>query len=330
MPSMVEGPSATAYTSVTKGGHNGRMGFEASPPNAFRASLRPGGRKPIVVAEKSAKVDPTADGLNAVRVPRSETRRTDQRGGDRHRFDGEQTIVRRNGKSHNVELINLSHGGAMVAGDFNARLWDKVALVLGSSDGSDNGGDVECAVRWIRDGKLGLEFAHETRVDCDSATLDELLRAVIRNSFPDVEIKARPDRCADREQKREAIRHPLIWNGVLHHDYEWQAVRLRNISATGALVECPVAIPPGAAVFLDLNDAGRIAARISWSRSDQAGLSFDQPFDVSSLSKATPILAAKTGAKSHFAPYGRDCDQSPWAPKWNRLSMAELGAELGG
>ena len=306
------------------------MGFEASPPNAFRASLRPGGRKPVVVAEKSARVDPDADGLVAVRVPRSEKRRTDQRGGDRHRLDGEQTIVRRNGKSHDVALINLSQGGAMVAADFKARLWDKVALVLGPSGQADEGAEVECAVRWIRDGKIGLEFAHETRVECDAATLDELLRAVIRSSFPDIEIKARPERSARHEQKRAAMRHPLIWNGILHHDYEWQAVRLRNISATGALVECTAAVPPGATVFLDLNDAGRVAARISWSFGDQAGLSFNQPFDVSSLSKATPILASKTGAKSHIAPDGRDCAQAPWAPQWNRLSMDELGAELGG
>ena len=71
------------------------MGFEASPPNEFRASLRPGGRRPVVVAEKYAKGDPSEDGLRAVKVPRSETRRTDQRGTDRHRLGDEQSVVPR-------------------------------------------------------------------------------------------------------------------------------------------------------------------------------------------------------------------------------------------
>ncbi|MBA2466848.1 MAG: PilZ domain-containing protein [Sphingomonas sp.] len=303
------------------------MGFEASPPNEFRASLRPGGRGPLVVADKSARVDPSADGLRAVKVLRSEIRRTDQRGDDRHRLDGEQTLVRRNGKNHSVDLVNLSQGGAMVTGDFKAKLWDRVKLVLGE------GGEVECAVRWIRDGKIGLEFAHETQIECDSETLDDLLRGVIRNSFPEVVIEARPaiaKQAHEHGQKRGASRHPLIWSGILHHDFEWQDVRLRNISATGALIECTEILPVGANVYLDLRQSGRIAARVNWLRGNQAGLRFAEPFDVASLSQSTPILASKTSIKSHFAPYGRDCDQSPWAPQWKRLSINELGAELGG
>jgi hypothetical protein len=298
------------------------MGFEASPPNEFRASLRGGARKPVVVAEKYAQADPSTDGLGAVKVQRSESRRTDERGGDRHRLENEQIIVRCKGKGRKVELINLSQGGAMVAGEIKAKLWDKVELVLGE------GAEVECAVRWIRDGKIGLEFAHETQIECDSITQDELLRNVIRNSFPDVEIKARP--ANEHDQKRDAARHPMIWSGVLHHDYEWQDARLRNISATGALIECADKVPVGASVFLDLKEAGRIAARVSWSRGDQTGLLFAEPFNVSRLSQTTPVLATKTNSKSHFAPYGRGCDQSPWAPEWNRLTVDELGAELGG
>jgi hypothetical protein len=303
------------------------MGFEASPPNEFRASLRQGGGRPVVVAEKYAKVDPSEDGLVSVKVPRSESRRTNQRDGDRHRLDDEQAIVRIDGTSHSAQLINLSRGGAMIAGDFELVLWDKVQLVLGE------GGEVECAVTWIRDGKIGLEFAHETRIDCDSGTLDDLLRQVIRNSFPDVELEARTDRpkqTQEHEQQRSAPRHPLIWSGVLHHDYDWHDVRLRNISATGALVECTANVPVGAMVYLDLSEAGRIGAQVSWSRGDQLGLAFTETFDVSALSKTTPLLASKTGQKSQFAPYGRGCDQSPWAPEWKRLSMDELGAELGG
>ena len=302
------------------------MSFEATPPNEFRASLRQGRRGPLLV-DKHAKVDPSADGLGAVKVPRTETRRYDQRDGDRHHFEGEQTFVRFNGKTHQVELINLSEGGAMVAGTFATKLWDKVELVLGE------GGAVECAVRWIRDGKIGLEFAHETQIDCDPATRGELLREVIRSSFPDVELKARTasSKPADEhDEKRVTTRHALIWSGILHCEYQWEAVRLRNISASGALIECALDIAPGAAVSLDLKEAGRVAAQVCWRRGDQMGLSFKQPFDVCLLAQVSPVVASKTGAKSRFASDGRACEQSPWAPQWNRLSVDELGAELGG
>ncbi len=134
------------------------MGFEAAPPNDFRASLRSGRRDTPVVSKKRGRGDRSADGLGAVKVPRSESRSSNQRNGDRHRLADEQAVVRRKGKSHEVELINLSHGGAMVVGDFKAKLWDKVELVLG------DGGEIECAVRWMRGDRIGLEFAHETKV----------------------------------------------------------------------------------------------------------------------------------------------------------------------
>lgn len=301
------------------------MGIEGKP-NEFRASLRSGRSNSPVVAGKRDRGGGGGGGLGGITVPRSESRSSNQRGGDRHRLSDEQAVVRRNGKSHVVELVNLSHGGAMVAGDFKARLWDKVELALGEE------GEIECAVRWIRDGRFGLEFAHETHVDCDRETLDELLRQVIRNSFPGTELKPRPallEQAEEPEQKRGEVRHPLIWNGILHHDYDWEVVRLRNISRLGALIECSANLPAGVTVYLDLGEAGRIAATVSWSRGNQSGLAFDQPFDVRSLANTTPEVAAKQGYRPPFGEAGQ-CDQSPWAPQWGRLSLDELGKNLGG
>ncbi|MBA3510559.1 PilZ domain-containing protein [Sphingomonas sp.] len=299
------------------------MGIE-STPNEFRATLR-SERSDPVVAEKPKRTAGKAAGLGDIKVARSESRSSNQRNGDRHRLSDEQAVVQRKGKRHVVELINLSHGGAMVAGDFKAKLWDKVVLVLGEA------GEIECAVRWIRDGRYGLEFAHETQVQCDRETLDELLRQVIRNSFPGVEVKAPVRPAVEKpEDKRGEVRHPLIWSGIVHHDYEWDAVRLRNISTTGALIECPSNLPTGVMVYLELGEAGKLAATVNWSLGDQAGLSFHEPFDVRSLWKLKPDVAAEQAPRPHFAPYGRECDQSPWAPQWGRLSVDELGKELGG
>ena len=308
------------------------MGAE-NTPNEFRATLRSGRRDEAVVANKKKRreTDVRAGRLGDIKVARSERRSSNQRKDDRHRLSEEQAVLRRKGKRHVVDLINLSHGGAMVAGDFKAKLWDKVSLVLGG-EGQSGAGEIECAVRWIRDGRYGLEFAHETQVECDGETLDELLRQVIRHSFPGVELTLRPPASSGKEEhedKRGETRHPLIWSGILHHEYDWEMVRLRNISQSGALVECPADLPAGATVNLDLGEAGKIAATVVWSRGDQTGLSFDKPFDVRSLAKATPDVATKHGYQAPFGELGQS-DQSPWAPQWGRLSVDELGKELGG
>jgi|tagenome__1003787_1003787.scaffolds.fasta_scaffold20949624_2 hypothetical protein len=289
----------------------------------------PGADEPLlpIKTPKGAKFDM----LDSVIVPRTETRRGNARGGDRHRLSAEQAILRHDGHDHVVELVNLSVGGAMVRGEVELLLWDHVDLVLG------DGGDLECAVRWMKGDQIGLEFAHETLIDCDHETRDELLRAVIRKSFPDVEIALEyPKRRADDDPgvdpesvaRRRADRHPLVWNGVIYyddsHDYEAEPVRLRNISVTGALVQSGNPIPEGSTVYLDLRAAGRHAATVVWSRGDQSGLAFREVFDIHSLSNAAPQVTSQENSSS-----GEFGTQEPWAPGWKRSTIGELARRLG-
>ena len=76
-------------------------------------------------------------------------------------------------------MVNLSRGGAMIRCGFAPRLWDIVELQLGEGSG------LHGAVRWIKGDSIGLEFAHETRIECDREQRAELLLAVIQRSFPD-------------------------------------------------------------------------------------------------------------------------------------------------
>src|SRR5437899_1851038 len=78
---------------------------------------------------------------------------------DRHRLVGERAQLTHDGNTHEVVLINLSGGGAMIETSIELLIWDRVHLHLGDH------GDIECTVRWVRDGRIGLEFAHETRLD---------------------------------------------------------------------------------------------------------------------------------------------------------------------
>ena len=262
--------------------------------------------QPLLQAKKPKGV--RADELHSIPVTREESRSADTRQEDRHRLSGEKTRLTHDGKPHDVQLVNVSGGGAMVSGDFEPLLWDKVELHLGSN------GTIECAVLWIRDGRVGLEFAHETRLDCTADEQAELLREVVLRSFPDAAFEQR-ERAPEPEEQRRARRHPLIWSGTLHHDYQSDRVRVRNISATGAMIESRAPVRVGAEPVLELSDEASISAKVEWAIGDQVGLRFDKPFDLSLLASSHPQLAQDlAGSDSH----------------WDHATLSDLQDELQG
>lgn len=292
----------------------------------IRAKVYGGGasEQPLLRAKnpKGAK----ADDLHSVAVAREETRRGNSRQSDRHRLVQETVSVTHEGHRYDEELVNLSGGGAMLTASFNPMLWDRVDLHLGEH------GTIECAVRWIRDGRIGVEFAHETRLDCSADELALLLRETIGRSFPDMEFAASqaergPESPAP--ESRRAKRHPLIWSGVLHHDFESTPVRLRNISATGAMVETTAMIAVGSEPLLQLGEDVTVSTRVEWTVGDQVGLSFLSFFDMQELAQSPPEVAPEEWDR----PASLDKAQAlgtPWDPRWERLSLAELGQELEG
>lgn len=279
---------------------------------------------PVVAAKqpKGAK----ADTLNSVAVTREETRRGNTRDGDRHRLPDEQVRVSHNGEAHEVQLINLSGGGAMVSGAFEPMLWDAVELHLGEN------GTIECAVRWIKGGRIGLEFAHETRLDCSAGERADVLRAVIAKSFPEVEIEtpaADSPPVPQSDEHRIVRRHPLIWSGVLHHDFQSTPCRLRNVSETGAMIECSAALRVGAEPMLQLGQEIQLDTRIAWVAGDTAGLRFARPFDLTLLAGARPEVAAPRWQPPSYLQPGAAAD-SPWDEQWDRMSLGELRQSLEG
>lgn len=314
------------------------MACEGFPANSFRASVLHGAVRPSpVVDAKHARRDDGQGGLSAVGVPRSEGRRGNHRGADRMPFGRVAAKVRKGDAIHEVSLVNLSGGGAMIEAGFKARLWDKVTLILGDH------GEIECAIRWLRDDRFGLEFAHETRIDCDSLTRDETLRAVIRNNFaaegedeiaavtPAVEEPHAEEVSggAPQREPRTTTRHPLIWSGLIRYGGETVAVRLRNISATGAMVQSVAALAPGSEVVLDLGNADVHAANVCWSHGDQAGLAFATPFDVRRLAACRPQVAERKWAKPEYL-RDESVETSPWASQWGRLTIKDLSRNLSG
>ena len=179
---------------------------------------------------------------------------------------------------------------------FTPRLWERVDLIFAE------GSEIECAVRWLREDRVGLEFAHETRIDCEPELRDKLLLDVIRRSFGDeVSIStAKPEPASARRtaasadedevanSRRTERRHPLVWMGHVFYNHGSEKVRLRNISENGALIEAPISYPLGAEIYLDLGDAGQYFATINWTFGDKIGLKFKDPFDMKVLGKSKP------------------------------------------
>ena len=271
-----------------------------------------------------------SDDLGSVEVPRNESRTADHRDDDRHRLAEEQAAVRYQGEDHQVDLINLSGSGAMIRADFDPKLWDRVDLVLAE------GAEIECAVRWLRGDRIGLEFAHETRIDCDADARDALLLDVVRRSFPDLVAQPResePEQPevteADTASRRSERRHPLIWMGEIHYQHSSERVRLRNISAHGAMIEGSVSYKAGAELLLDLGEAGQHFATVGWTCADKAGLVFDRLFDLATLSKSRPEVAAGQRRKPGLVSLPAD-DDSAWADGWDRLSVDEMRDNLEG
>ena len=56
---------------------------------------------------------------------------------------------------------------------------------------------------------------------------------------------------------------------MIHHDFQSTPVRLRNISTNGAMIECDVPLPVGAAPLLDLGEAGLIFGNVAWAMGDR-------------------------------------------------------------
>ena len=302
--------------------------------NNFRAALLSGkGREPEQPLVTGKKRRSTAgDGLDSIAVTREVSRSADHRGDDRHRLTTETAVVLFRGTLLPVDLINLSGGGAMVRGDFAPQLWEPVQLNLGEH------GTVECAVRWIRDDRFGLEFAHETQIHGDPRERDAMLLDVIRRSFPDlapttnastgaVEPAAVPSD-ADAA-RRGSPRHPMIWSGTVLFQHDSYPVRLRNVSPHGAMIESPLAFPAGAELFLDLGEAGSLFATVSWAHGDQVGLEFAQTFNIADLAKARPGLTPQRWSSPQYLRQDQS-DDSPWSAGWGRLTVEELKNSLEG
>lgn len=108
-------------------------------------------------------------------------------------------------------------------------------------------------------------------------------------------------------------RHRLIRRGRLEWKGQSLDVRLRNISAGGAMVESNRGLDPGEKVTLDLSDGLLIGAEVRWSQEDRLGICFTEAFDLQRLGQARSTSGGTLLRPSYLADDGSA--HSPWAAK---------------
>ena len=253
------------------------------------------------------RAQPSTGSLMAVPIAREERRVTNQRSEDQLRGVIDQTIIHFRRRKHIVSVINVSSRGAMIDADIDARIGETIELQLAKDNRT------KCAVRWIRDGRIGMEFVNETIVwDCFRADEPSAPAPKPADEPEDGHAKA------ERPPRHALMRMgSLLWNGLT------LPVRLRDISSKGAKLESGRNFLPGAEIELNLGDAGLVYAEVRWSKDGQVGLRFADEFDMESLA---PKLEASPATKMLKPQYleTETSEDSPWAARFESLSFTDL------
>lgn len=283
----------------------------------IRSSILAGDAKPTIARKgKSKREGAGLGGLSTIAIRREEARVTDQRGEDRLRDRIEQSTIHFRRRKQIVRVVNVSSRGAMIESDIEPRIGETLDIMFSEDNRT------RCVIRWVRGHRIGLEFVDEVIVwDCSAPAA-----AVFQPAPPsrlDQHEQFSPRGVVDRSPRHTLLRKgTLYWGGVTIE------VRLRNISSGGAKIESDQELRPGSEVELDLGEAGFQMAEVRWSQDGQLGLRFADDFDIGSLA---PSSTAATGEPSSdmLKPAYLETElraDSPWASRFERLSMTDLRA----
>jgi hypothetical protein len=275
----------------------------------LRSTILSGEAKPSLVAQKGRpKAEGAAPGgLAKIAIKRQEARVTDQRLEDRLRGIVETSTILFRRRRQEAAVINVSSRGAMIRADIEPRIGEKLDMMFTDQNRT------RCVVRWVRDGRIGLEFVDDTIFWSSDTAQGPAYRPEQPEAQPPVHA------VADREPRQRLLRAgTLYWSGISI------PVRLRNISEGGAGVESGRELCPGAEVELDLGEAGFQIAEVRWSNDGQVGLRFAAPFDIEALAPSQqhgerpPEVLKPAYLETELQP------DSPWAARFERLSLTDL------
>ena len=268
-------------------------------------------RSAKVVASKTKARKPEAakGGLTGLAIKREEARLTNHRREDRQRDIVSRAAVFFRRKKHDVRVVNVSSQGAMITAPLDPRIGEVVEIKFADCNRT------KCIVRWVREDKIGLEFINETII---LGTLKERAHIMGDAGTPELEESSYKPMFA------RARRHGLLWTGTLYWSFEAFTVRLRNISADGAMLEGDCNLEAGSKVRLNLAEAGTLEGEIRWSVGGQLGMKFDSKFDVKLLALNKPAAPESDPMLKPDYLKSDGNASSPWAAMWERFSPKDL------
>ena len=110
---------------------------------------------------------------------------------------------------------------------------------------------------------------------------------------------------ADGYQCIREPRHRLMRRAIACIDGETVEVKLRNISQTGAMVECVVPISPGAELAIDIVGVGPVRGIVRWSQQGKFGVQFQHQFDLGRLAPKKEKLNEVTMLRPWYVDRGQ-------------------------
>ena len=93
-------------------------------------------------------------------------------------------------------------------------------------------------------------------------------------------------------QSSRPERKTMLRTVVIHHDGHLYTGRVRNISATGALIEGLWNVPLGTLFSIELADGHSVNATARWAKDDRMGVEFAGAIDINALRAAPRALAS--------------------------------------
>ncbi len=94
-------------------------------------------------------------GLAGNIIPRTQPRLVDERSEPRHADLVERAVITFRSQDYLVPVVNISSRGTMIESDILPRIGEAVVIQF------ENCTRIHGFVRWVRDGRVGLNFGHE-------------------------------------------------------------------------------------------------------------------------------------------------------------------------
>jgi hypothetical protein len=265
--------------------------------------------KPRLVAAKQKRAEPKESSLTRIAVVRSEARVTNHRREDRIRDLADAATITFRRKSVEARLVNLSSLGAMVEAEIEPRIGEVLQIQFADCNRT------RCTVRWMKENRIGLEFEEQTDIVGLART-----RAYVVSAH--AQLPVIPERTGKPLAMR-AARHGLIWTGTLYWSFEAFNVRVRNISADGAMLDCERHLVNGSAIRLNLAEAGTLAGEVRWSKGGQIGIKFEDKFNLRLLANVKPAASTVDPAYRPGYVKGDGTKNSSWSALWERLRPSD-------